>query len=388
MALHIACGIDIGTDRVKAVIAARGEPLTHLLGCGAAESAGVRQGYLHHPEEAAHAVRAAVEVAAKVAGVMPRRAVVGVGGIGLSSVTGTGLVAVSRADGEVTELDVSKALEASRIGIAPGLLQNRRILHSSPLSYRIDGKGIPASPIGLSGAKLEARVFFVTCMAQHLDNLFEAVEGAGLAVDDMMASPIAASTGLLSRAQKAAGVILANIGSETVSVAVFENGLPVSLEVFPMGGINVTNDIALGLRIPLEEAESVKRGAITGATFPQRKLDEIIAARLTDIFELIEAHLKKIGRSGLLPAGIVLTGGGAGLATIDDLARAALRLPARIAGALTGPDGKTQIKDGSWSVAYGLAVEGLSKTRDGFWSAAGARHAKHTVVEWFKQFLP
>lgn len=388
MAKHIACGIDIGTDRVKAVIVERSEPLPHILGCGAAESAGVRQGYIHNPEETAGAVRSAVESAAKAAGVSPRRAVVGAGGIGLSSASATGTIAVSRADGEITDMDVSKATEAGRMSLPPALLQNRRIIYTGTLSFRVDGKPVPASPVGLTSAKLEARVFFVTCMAQHLDNLFEAIERVGCAVDDIVASPLAASECLLSRAQKAAGVVLANIGSETVSIAVFENGLPISMEVFPMGGINITNDIALGLRIPLEEAESVKRGAITGTAFPQRKLDEIIAARLTDMFELIEAHLKKIGRNGLLPAGIILTGGGAGLATIDDLAKAALRLPARLAGALMDPDGKNQVKDSSWSVAYGLAAHGLRKTREGFLGMETMRRARHTTLEWFKQFLP
>lgn len=389
MAQKISCGIDIGTDRVKVLIMERGDAVPHILGCGSAESGGVHQGYIQRPEETANAVRAAVASAAKAAGVMPRRATVGAGGIGLSSVTANGAVAVSRADAEITELDASKTVEASRLGIPSSLLQNRRIIHTTPLQYKVDGKLVPASPVGLTGAKLEVRAFFVTCMEQHLENLFEAVESAGVAVDDVVAAPLAASTATLLRAQKAAGVVLANIGSETVSIAVFENGAPISIEVFPVGSMNVTNDIALGLRIPLEEAESVKRGAIIGTAFPQKKLDEIIAARLTDIFELIEAHLKKLGRSGLLPAGVVLTGGGSAVATIDDLAKAALRLPARVANAFTGEAGKNQIKDASWSVAYGLAVAGLAETSGGFsLGVETARRAKHTVVEWFKQFLP
>lgn len=389
MAQKISCGIDIGTDRVKVLMMERGDAVPHILGCGSAESGGVHQGYIQHPEETANAVRAALSAAAKAAGVVPRRATVGAGGIGLSSVTANGAVAVSRADAEITELDASKAVEASRISILPSLLQNRRIIHTTPLQYKVDGKSIPASPIGLKGAKLEVRTFFVTCMEQHLENLMEVIETAGIAVEDVVASPLAASTATITRAQKAAGVVLANIGSETVSIAVFENGLPISIEVFPVGSVNVTNDIALGLRIPLEEAESVKRGAIIGTTFPQKKLDEIIAARLTDIFELIEAHLKKMGRSGLLPAGVVLTGGGSALATIDDLAKAALRLPARIASAITGESGKSQIKDASWSVAYGLAAMGLQDAARGLpLGIETARRAKHTIVEWFKQFLP
>lgn len=371
------------------LIVEHGVPVPHILGVGSAESGGVHHGYIQNPEETTKAIREALSVAAKAAGVLPRRALVGAGGIGLSSITATGAIAVSRADTEITELDANKAVEASRISIPSSLLQNRRIIHTAPLQYKVDGKIVPSSPIGFKGAKLEARAFFVTCMEQHLENLVEAVEAAGITVEDVVASPLAASTAILTRAQKAAGVVLANIGSETVSIAVFENGSPISIEVFPVGSMNVTNDIALGLRIPLEEAEGVKRGAIIGTTFPQKKLDEIIAARLTDIFELIEAHLKKMGRSGLLPAGVVLTGGGSAIATIDDMAKATLRLPARVASAITGESGKSQIKDASWSVAYGLAAMGLAETGTRFsLGVETAQRAKHTIVEWFKQFLP
>ncbi len=374
---------------MKVLIAERGETLPHILGCGFADSIGVRQGYIERPEETAAAVRDAMSAAAKAAGVRPGRAVVGVGGIGLSSAVLSGSIAVSRADGEITTLDADKALEASRSSIPSSLLQNRRVIYQTVLQYKIDGKAIPASPVGLKGAKLEARVFFAMCMEQHLENLIEAVEAAGIAVDDTVPMPLAASAAVLTRAQRAAGVVLANIGSETVSIAVFENAMPVSLEVFPVGGVHMTNDIALGLRIPLEEAESVKRGAIIGTAFPQRKLDDIIAARLGDIFELIEGHLKKIGRSGLLPAGVVLTGGGSHLATIDDLAKAALRLPARVAGAIIGEDGKNQIKDASWSVAFGLALLGFSDETHAFsFGLETARRGARTVSDWFRQFLP
>ena len=374
---------------MKVLIMAHGDTVPHILGCGSSETLGVRQGYIEHPEETAKSVRAAVAIAAKAAGLAPRRAVVGVGGIGLSSITAYGSIAVSRADSEITALDAEKAEEASHIAIPSSVLQNKRVIYQIVLQYKIDGKMVPASPVGLKGAKLEAKTFFVLCMGQHIDNLLEAVETADIAVESTTPSPLAASTATLSRAQKAAGVVLANIGSETVSIVVFENNMPISLEVFPVGGGNITNDIALGLRIPLEEAESVKRGAITGTTFPKKKLDEIIAARLTDIFELIEAHLKKMGRSGLLPAGVVLTGGGSSLATIDDLAKAALRLPARIANSLAGENGKSQIKDASWSVAYGLASMGLLETGQSLsFGLESARRAKNTVSEWFKQFLP
>ena len=208
-------------------------------------------------------------------------------------------------------------------------------------------------------------------------------------VEDFVAAPLAASLVTLTKQQKMAGVVLANIGSETVSIVVFENNLPISLEIFPIGSNDITNDIALGLRVPLEEAEDIKRGAIVGGNFSRKKLDEIVEARLSDIFELIEAHLKKLGRSGLLPAGIVLTGGGSAIETVDDLAKAALRLPSRVASVSFGDNIRGQIKDASWSVAYGLCILGLNSGESENVSGMKlVKQTKNSVVSFLRQFLP
>ncbi len=190
---------------------------------------------------------------------------------------------------------------------------------------------------------------------------------------------------MLTKAQKRAGCVLANIGAETVSIVVFENNTPISMKVFPIGSTDITNDIALGLKIPLEEAEKLKRGHSAGVTYSKRKLDEIVGARLSDIFELIDAHLKKIKRDGLLPAGIIITGGGSGIATIQDLAKASLRLPSRIATLDPGQNGK--VRDASWAVAYGLCMWGFSGEEE----ESGIRIARNTgssILTWLKQFLP
>jgi cell division protein FtsA len=220
-------------------------------------------------------------------------------------------------------------------------------------------------------------------------DLIAAVNEAGIEVEDIMVAPIAAGFVTLSRAQKVAGCILANIGAETVSIAVFENNVPTSLEVFPIGSTDITNDIALGLKVPLEEAEQIKIGAITGASFPRKKLEEIVAARLYDIFELIETHLRKIGRNGLLPAGIVITGGGSSLNSIDILAKAALKLPSRI-GSIGTLDGKSSFKDATWAVAYGLCIWG-HYTEEGpeiDTSVEFLKKSWRAIGRWFKQFLP
>lgn len=200
-----------------------------------------------------------------------------------------------------------------------------------------------------------------------------------------MASPLAASFVMLTKAQKRAGCVLANIGAETVSIVVFENSTPISIKVFPIGSNDITNDIALGLKIPLEEAEKIKRGGMSSASYSKRKLDEIIAARLTDIFELIGAHLAHIKRDGLLPAGIIITGGGSGVATVQDLAKAALKLPSRIATLDPGQNGK--VRDASWAVSYGLCMWGTSDSVE----ESGISVAKKTgtnIMQWLSQFLP
>ncbi|MEK7120603.1 MAG: cell division FtsA domain-containing protein, partial [Patescibacteria group bacterium] len=210
----------------------------------------------------------------------------------------------------------------------------------------------------------------------------------GVEIEDIVPSPIVAAEAVLTKTQKIAGCVLVNIGAETVSIIVYENDTPISIKVFPIGGTDITNDIALGLQIPLEEAEQLKIGGVIGANFSRKKLEEIVVARLSDIFELIENHLKKIGKNGLLPAGIILSGGGSGINTIEDLAKASLRLPSQSANLKTLSNFKNSIKDSTWAVAYGLCIFGLStKIKNDL----GLRHFRDKgigIKNWFKQFLP
>lgn len=370
MTRNITVGIDIGTYQVKVAVAEQingvngSEP--KIIGAGISESRGLRHGYIINGSDVVKSIRQAVHQAEKTSGQKIRRAFLSVGGIGVSGITSTGTVVISRADSEITDLDLAKALENCEKEIPPSLILNRKIIHAIPVQSKLDGKVVLGRPLGMKGTKLEQKALFITCLEQHLNDLIQAVEEAGIEVVDVMASPLAAGLVTLNKTQKVAGCVLANIGAETVSIIVYENNLPVSLEVFPTGSTDITNDIALGLKVALDEAEHIKLGAVTTTTYPRKKLEEIIGARLQDIFELVESHLKKIGRDGLLPAGIVITGGGGGLSlgggvgSIDELARHALRLPSRIASIYLGADGKSNIKDSSWSVAFGLCVFGLT----------------------------
>ncbi|HEY4490018.1 MAG TPA: cell division protein FtsA [Candidatus Paceibacterota bacterium] len=361
---NIAVGIDIGTYQIKVVVAEKSsenDEHPRILGTGITQSWGMRHGYIVNIPEVSKAIRSALSQAEKSSGMRIKKAYVSVGGIGLSAVTSTGVAMISRGDLEITGRDTETAMEVAREEIPKNASQNRTIIYEIPVKYRVDGKEVLGhSPVGLKGVKLEVRALFITCLETHLRDLTEAVIEAGIDVVDVVASPIAASFVTLTKTQRIAGVVLANIGSETVSIVVYENNKPISLEVFPIGGADITNDIALGMRISLEEAESIKLGGITLNSYPRKKLDEIISARLTDIFELIEAHLKKIGKSGLLPAGIVITGGGSNLAVVEELAKASLELPSRVGHINFLEKDKGRIREAFFAVALGLCIAGFS----------------------------
>lgn len=390
---NITVGIDIGTYQVKVVVAElvkeNNKNTTKILGTGMTESKGLRHGYIINSGDVTASIQTAVRQAEKTSGIKINRAYIAVGGIGLSGITSSSSTMIGRADLQITELDIEKLSQISEESISPNLIQNHRILHSIPLSYKIDGKAVLAkTPIDMKGTKLEVKMLFITCLEAHLNDLLEAVDRAGVEVIDVMASPIAASFVTLSKTQKIAGCVLANIGAETISIVIFENNIPISLEVFPIGSNDITNDIALGLKIPLEEAENIKVGGITSTTFSKKKLDEIISARLADMFELIENHLKKMGRNGLLPAGIFITGGGGGIGMIEEFAKGALKLPSRIASMTLGEE-KSGVKDSTWAVAYGLCMLGFSKEEK---RNLGIKHSMNKTGEkifnFFKQFLP
>lgn len=390
MSEQIITGIDVGTYQVKVAIVripkARDEQhgLPHIIGVGHAESRGLRNGYIMNETDVIRSIRSAIAQAEKAASVTVKKAYVSIGSIGLDEIVSTGEIITSRADSEITAIDVEKAQQDSEDRIADNI-PNRKVIHAIPLRFRIDGETVLGRPEGMHGTKLEMDTLFITTYEQHLNDLIGAVERTGIYVEDVIASPLAASYVILNKAQRRAGCILANIGAETVSTIVFEDMTPISLKIFPIGANDITNDIALGFKIPLEEAEKVKRGSITTTNYPKKKLDEIINARLSDIFELIDLHLRKIKKDGLLPAGIILTGGGSITSGIQEQARVALNLPARIA--ILEFDKNTKVRDASWAVAYGLCMIGASDDDES--TVIGiTKQTKGKFFSWLSQFLP
>ncbi len=391
MARNITVGIDVGTHTVKVVVAelvrSKEKPFPKIIGTGYAESKGMRHGYIMSSADVARSIKQACRQAEKTAGIEIKRAFLSIGGLGLTGTISQSSVIVSRGDSEITDLDVKKSLETSETDLPSAFALNRKVVHAIPISYKIDGKIVLGRPQGMKGMKLESRTLFITCLEQHLNDLIQTLGDAGIEVDDVMASPIAAGLVSLSKTQKIAGCVLANIGAETVSIVVYENNIPISLEVFPIGSVDITHDLALGLKVSLEEAEALKIGNATDASFSKKKLEEIIDARLSDIFELIESHLKKIGRNSLLPAGIILTGGGAGVAGIEESAKYSLKLPAKTAHFPFEGDTRG-LRSESWAVAYGLCILGFTQGDEPSIGIKIASKTKSKILAWIKQFLP
>jgi len=393
MVNQIIAGIDIGTGHIRIGTAKEllaGETaLPKMIGFGMAESKGLRHGCVIEKEETVKSLEKAKQAAEKNIGNRIKSAVISVGGIGLGSLTSSGEIIVSKADLEVTDLDIEKIVNLAEENIPSSISLNRKILHTIPLSYKLDGKSVVGNPIGMRGTKLEAKCLFITVVEKNINDLIDVVEEAGIEVLDVVASPIAASLVLLSKQQKRAGCLLVNIGSETVSSIVYENNVPSFLEILPTGGSHVTNDIALGLKISLEEAEHLKLGGLTTSSYSKKKLEEIIEARLNDIFDMIETQLKKIGRNGLLPAGVIFSGGGSGINNLEELAKLYLELPAQTGVILHNTDNtKNTVKDSSWATVYGLCLIGLEAKKEGSQFSGLLRKTGLKAKRFLKQFLP
>lgn len=347
-------GIDIGTHQVKVIIAAPGDnpdiPM-QILGTGTAVAYGMRQGYIVDPREAVKSIREALARAQNAARVKVTSARVGIGGIGLDELRSTGDTTLTQSGGIVTARDLDRVLRDAEKRAAPKLV-NRTVVHAIPLEYRVDGTRVFGKAEGLHGTKLSVDALLVTILTQHHDFIIEAVEAAGVEVEGVMASPIAASFVTLSKPQKTAGVVLANIGAETLSIAVFDNDTPISVKVFSIGSSTITNLIALTFQIPLPDAEQVKRGSVSGTEIPERKLHQLMQGQLKEMFTLVNSHLKTIGRQRLLPAGVVIIGGGSGLPEAATVARVILRIPSQISQIGSLP--RSASVDTTWAVAFGL----------------------------------
>ena len=387
MIRNISIGIDMGSTTTRVIVGefGKGEKNPKIIGVGESATRGIRHGYIVNPDLAVVSLKTALDIAEKTSGIKIRRAFIAMSGVTLRSEISSGFAIISKADGEVTNLDINKALQDCEDNLS---LNNKKIIHTLPMSFRLDGKEVLGRLEGMCGTKLEVKALFITCSLQHLEDLLAVIASAGVESIDVIATPVASSHIVLSEKQKIVGVALVNIGSETVSIAIFENGLLSSLHTFSIGSSDITNDIALGFKIPLEKAENFKLGDIS-PDYSKKKLDEIIEARLSDIFELVENHLKKIKRNELLPAGIIFIGGGANVAGLEEFSKSTLKLPSKIGTTDIFANIKTKLRDPSWFTALGLIIS----SRDNENYASGSllnffKDLKNTVKSSLKQLMP
>lgn len=353
MIKNISIGIDVGSQNTRVVVGEfiKGEKAPRILGVGEAQTRGLRHGYIVDADLAANSIKTAVSLAEKNSSVTIKRAYLALSGGSLRGEITLGTAIVTKADGEVTNLDINRAIAEAEDNLN---LNNKKIIQTFPISFRLDGKEIGGRLEGLKGTKLEAKCLFVTYSIVHLEDLLSTVAMAGVETIDVVPSSIANAELTLTEKQKIVGVALVDIGAETTTLSVYENNKPISIHSWGIGSADITNDIALGFKIPLEKAEALKRGTVTDETFSKRKLEEIIEARLDDIFELIDNHFKKIKRSELLPAGVVFVGGGANTPMLIESSKSTLKLPSTLGNPDIFGNAKTKLREFPWFTALGL----------------------------------
>ncbi len=366
----VLVGIDVSTTKVCALIGevARDGSLT-IIGKGPVPASGLRKGVVVNIDQTVHSIGSAVEHAERLSGWKIDRAFVGVGGQHVESQNSRGAVAVSGHDPEVTREDVNRATEVAR---AVSIPSNRRVLHVLPRGFIVDGQEGVKDPLGMSAIRLEVETHIVTASATAVQNLTKCVQAAGVKIDELVAASLASAEAVLSETEKELGVAVADIGAGTIDLALFADGSPFHTAVLPVGGNNVTNDVAIGLKTSLKVAEELKvhhgtsdlrgiaqdelisvalLGEEAGRQVSRLEVCQVIEARMRETFELLRAEMQSAGH-GMLPAGIVLTGGAAQLAGIAELGREVLAMPVRIAG----PSGIGGLVDNLLTPAYSTSV--------------------------------
>lgn len=408
-------GLDIGTQNIRVVQAKQDSETGTFTIIGASEvpAAGLRKGVIVDIEEAVSSISQALERVERMTGVPVSEVNVSVGGSHIASVPSHGVIAVSRADGEITENDIIRCIDASQ---AISIPQNREVLHVFPKTFTLDGQTGIKDPLGMSGIRLEVSTIIVQAGLPFIKNLNRAILQAGLEVQDLVLAPIAAAESVLTKRQKDLGVVVIDLGAGTTSMAVYEEGDLLHTQVLPVGCMHITNDIAIGLRCSIETAEKVKLmyghadpkavskiedidlskiDSAEDALISQQYVVEIIEARLEELLEHVNGELKKISRDGKLPAGVVLTGGGSNLPGILEFVKKYLRLPVQIGKPQNVTTVIDRVDDPSFATAVGLVLWG-GKFSSGGSGGSMPQFLKNIISsdslsrlqKWVKSFLP
>ncbi len=375
---RIVASLDIGNSKIRTVVGTKEDDSStiNIIGVGISPSMGLRKGSVIDVEETINSVSASLEDAERMAGEPINHVFLGIGGNHIESINSKGVIAVSQAENEITEDDVDRVLEAAQAVTIPS---NRRILRIIPKTFTVDEQKGIKYPVGMTGIRLEVETHIITGFEPIVKNIEKCVLQSGVDIDDIIPTSLAPAEAVLSKRQKELGVVVVDIGCGSTSISVFEDGATLYTATIPVGGENVTNDIAIGLRASIDTAEKVK--IEYGSTLPEdvndretidlsliskidthtvskKHLVEIIQARYHEIFVLAKDELAKIHRDGMLPAGVIIAGAGAKIPGAIDLARETLNLPAQI-GFPQNYDGVVdKIDDPAYATAIGLLIWG------------------------------
>ncbi len=411
----IITGLDVGSTAIRIIVgqvfSEGAENKLQILGAAEHPAEGIHRGSITSIDDAAKSISACLEKAERMAGVPVESAWVGISGAHIVSQTTRGVVAVGKINGEIAKSDVERALEAARtIAVPP----NHEILHVIPRSSIIDGQISTKDPVGMTGSRLEVDALVVQGFSSEIRNFTKCIYRSGLEIDDIVFSILATAEAVLSNKQKELGVVLINIGGSTTSILIYEEGEILHTAVLPMGSDHITSDIALGLQISIDIAEKIKLeyasfggkengkkeiqleelDASEQGTVSLRYVSQIIEARVEEIFLKVEHELKKIGRSGILPGGAILTGGGSKLSGIIDIAKKQLKLPVAYAGVKNILNVIDRVYDQTFIPAVSIALWGLTseqqKSRQvrGFISIDRTFDLRNRVKKLFKSLLP
>lgn len=405
--------LDLGSSQIKGLVAeVKKDGQVSLLDVFKLPSAGLRKGEIVSLEEAIQSLKTAVDAIKKINKAAIKNIFINIGGSNVKIQNSRGIVAVSRADSEIYSEDIERVIKASQaINLGP----NRMILHTITQEFIVDGVGDIIDPLAMTGNRLEVNSLIIDAFKPTVNNLIKAVEAAGAKIGGIIYSPLAAARAVLTKNQKELGVVLIDIGFGTTGMAVYEENKLLSANVFPVGSSHITNDLAIGLRCPIETAEAIKLSFGSAlakevsnkekvelhkideslkSTINRRFVSEIIEIRIAEIFEFINNELKLIGKLGQLPAGAVLTGGGAKIPSILELAKQKLKLPVQMGvPGLTeiesiNEDFRVQVEDLEFSVADGLLLFGLDAIlKETGWSISRFGK-KGWLGKILKHFLP
>ncbi|PIR41226.1 MAG: cell division protein FtsA [Candidatus Yanofskybacteria bacterium CG10_big_fil_rev_8_21_14_0_10_46_23] len=406
----IIAGIDVGNARVKTVIADidRDSGHPHIIGVGISESSGLRKGMVIDMTETIRSINESIKLAESMSGVKIKEAYVSISGLHVRSQISRGVIAVSRADNEISQNDIGRVIDAaSTVSLPP----NREKLHVIAKQFIIDGQEYVKNPLGMKGVRIEADVLIIDGLSPYIHNIAKAINENNVEVVEFVFSPLASALAILDRNQKEHGVLNLDIGGGVSTLSFFREGDLVHTAILPVGSRHITNDLAIALRtsMPVAEKIKLKYGHVTKekiskkeeidlsealgdteAVFSREELNQVIKARVDEINEMVSKEIKKLGPISIIPAGVVLSGGGANLAGLVNFSKEALGLPIRLGSYQSFEGMVDQIKNPAFAVAAGLILWGLENNYTGSsgGSFGGGVKLFKGITNWAKNFLP